>query len=88
MLMWSELISRPIQRSERSVQVKIARKIHSFGRGQKRNIDSQYEALAAGSTIGNTSSTTSVIKEPKKLHFELVTQISHYPGLNTKDLPN
>ena len=63
-LLWSDGISRPIprsERSERSIQVKIARKIQTAQR-QKKNLDGLYEIPAPGSTVGKISSTTSVSK--------------------------
>ena len=54
---------RPILCSERSIQVKIARKIQESQRRNK-NIDGLYEVLAPGSTVCKISPTTSVIKEP------------------------
>ena len=59
-LMLSEGISRPIPRSERSVQVKIARKIHATQR-QKKNFHGLYEVLAPGSAVRKISPSTSVI---------------------------
>ena len=61
----SEGVSRPIPCSERSVQVKLARKLHENQR-QKENLDGHYEVLAPGSTVCKVSPTTSVIKEPHK----------------------
>ena len=64
-LIWSEGLARPIPCSERSVQMKIARKIHESQR-QKKNLDGLYEILAPGSTVGKISLTTSVIREPNR----------------------
>ena len=64
-LIWSEGVARPIPCSERSVQVKVARKNHESQR-QKKKLDGLYEVLAPGSTVGKISPTTSVIKEPKR----------------------
>ena len=61
----SEGVSRPIPCSERSVQVKLAGKLHENQR-QKNNLDGLYEVLAPGSTVCKVSPTTSVIKEPHK----------------------
>ena len=61
----SEDVSRPIPCSERSVQVKLARKLYENQR-QKKNLDGLYEVLAPGSTECKVSPTTSVIKEPHK----------------------
>ena len=61
-LMRSKGISRPIPRSERSVQVKTAREIHAI-QSQKTNLDGLYEVLAPGSTVGKISPTTRIIKE-------------------------
>ena len=61
----SEGVSRPIPCSERSVQVKLARKLHENQR-QKKNLDGIYEVLASGSTLCKVSPTKSVIKEPHK----------------------
>ena len=60
-----EVVYRAIPCSERSVQVKLARKIHENQR-QKKNLDGLYEVLAPGSTVCKISPTTSVIKEPYK----------------------
>ena len=60
-----DVIQRAIPCSERSVQVKLARKIHENQR-QKKNLDGLYEVLAPGSTVCKISPTTSVIKEPSK----------------------
>ena len=60
-----DVIHRAIPCSERSVQVKLARKIHENQR-QKKNLDGLYEVLAPGSTVCKISPTTSVIKEPSK----------------------
>ena len=64
-LIWSEGVSRPIPCSERSIQVKLARKIHD-SRRQKKSLDRLYEVLAPGSTVCKVSPTTSVIKEPNR----------------------
>ena len=61
----SEGNSRPIPCSERSVQVKLARKLQENQR-QKKNLDGLYEVLAPGSTVCKVSPTTSVIKEPNR----------------------
>ena len=62
-LIKSEGVSRPISCTERSIQVKLARKLHENQR-QKKNLDGFYEVLAPGSTVCKVSPTTSVIKEP------------------------
>ena len=64
-LIKSEVISRSIPCSERSIQVKLARKFHENQR-QKKNLDGLYEVLAPGSTFCKVSPTTSVIKEPNR----------------------
>ena len=64
-LIWSEGLARPIPCSERSVQVKIARKIHESP-SQKKNLDCVYEVLAPGSTVRKISPTASVVKEPNR----------------------
>ena len=64
-LIKSEGISRSIPCSERSIQVKLARKLHENQR-QKKNLDGLYEVLAPGSTACKVSPTTSVIKEPNR----------------------
>ena len=64
-LIWSEGLARPIPCSERSVQVKIGRKIHE-SQSQKKNLDGLYEVLAPCSTVGKISPTTNVIKEPNR----------------------
>ena len=53
-LIWSEGLARPIPCSERSVQVKIARKTYESQR-QKKNLDGLYEVLATGSAVGKIS---------------------------------
>ena len=63
--MWSDGISRPILRSERSIQVKIARKIHAEHRQQKK-LDGLYEVLAPRSTVGKVSPTTTAIEDPNR----------------------
>ena len=60
-----EGIFRSIPCSERSIQVKLARKLHENQR-QKKNPDGLYEVLAPGSTVCKVSPTTSVIKEPNR----------------------
>ena len=64
-LIRSEGIFRPIPCSERSVQVKLARKIHENQR-QKKNLAGLYKVLAPGSTVCKVSPTTCVIKEPNR----------------------
>ena len=64
-LIKSEGVFRPIPCSERSIQVKLARKIHESQR-QKKNLDGLNEVLAPGSTVGKVSPTTSVIKESNR----------------------
>ena len=64
-LIKSEGVFRPIPCSERSIQVKLARKIDESQR-QKKNLDRLYEVLAPGSTVCRVSPTTSVIKEPNR----------------------
>ena len=64
-LIKSEGISRSIPCSERSIQVKLARKLHENQR-QKKDLDGLYEVLAPRSTICKVSPTTSVIKEPNR----------------------
>ena len=49
-LILSEVVSRAIPCSERSIQVKLARKIHDSQR-QKKNLDGLYEVLAPGSNV-------------------------------------
>ena len=56
---------RSIPCSERSIQVKLARKLHENQR-QKKNLDGLYEVLAPGSTVCKVSPTTCVIKEPNR----------------------
>ena len=60
-----EGVFRSIPCSERSIQVKLARKLHENQR-QKKNLDGLYEVLAPGSTVCKVSLTTSVIKEPNR----------------------
>ena len=63
-LIKSEGISRSIPCSERSIQVKLARKLHENQR--QKNLDGLNEVLAPGSTVCKVSPTTSVIKEPNR----------------------
>ena len=64
-LIWSEGPSSPIPCSERSIQLRLARKIYDSQR-QKKNLDGLYEVLAPGSTVCKVSLTTSVIEEPNR----------------------
>ena len=64
-LIKSEGIFRPIPCSERSLQVKLARKIQESQR-QKKNLDGFYEVLAPRSPVCKVSPTTSVLKEPNR----------------------
>ena len=57
---WYEGVNRPIPCSERSIQVRLARKIHQNQR-QKKNLNGLYEVLALGSTVCKISPTTSVV---------------------------
>ena len=61
----SEGIFLSIPCSERSIQVKLARKLHE-NQKQKKNLDGLYEVLEPGSTVCKVSPTTSVIKEPNR----------------------
>ena len=60
-LIWFDGTLRPIPRSERNIQVKIAKKIHAANR-QKKNLYGGYKVLARASLVGKVSPTTSVIK--------------------------
>ena len=64
-LIKSEAVSGPFPCSERSIQVKLARKLHESQR-QKKNLDGLYEVLAPGSTVCKVSPTTRVINEPNR----------------------
>ena len=64
-LIRSEGIFRSIPCSERSVRVKLARKLRENQR-QKKKLNGLYEVLAPGSTVCKVSPTTSVIKEPNR----------------------
>ena len=79
--MWSAGISRPIPWNTRSVQAKIARRIHASKR-PKRDLNRLYEALAPGSTVGKLSPTTSVMKEPNKP--EVIVRNLHFTKFGTK----
>ena len=68
----SEGVSRPIPCTERSIQIKLARKLHEIQR-QKKNLDELYELLAPGSTVCKVSPTTSVIKEPNRQEVRVRT---------------
>ena len=80
-LIWSVGMSRPIPCSERSIQVKLARKIHDSQRLNK-NLDGLYEVLAPGSTVCKVSPTTSVFKEPNRQ--EVRVQNSDIAKIGTK----
>ena len=54
-------LNNPIPRSERSLEVKLARKV---SKRSKRDLRGLWETLAPGSTVVRTSPTTTVIKEP------------------------
>ena len=83
--MWSEGISRPIPRCERSVQVTIASIKHAAQR-QKMNLDGLYEVLAPGSTVGKVSPTTSVIKEPNRPEVRVqISDIAKFGKQNERD---
>ena len=64
-LKWSEGVNQPTPCSERSIQVKLTRKIHENQR-EKKNLDDLYEVLAPGSTLCKINPTTGVIKEPNR----------------------
>ena len=64
-LIKSEGVSRPIPCTERSIQVKLAIKLHE-SQTQKKNLDGLYEVLAPGSTVCKVNPMTSVIKEPNR----------------------
>ena len=79
--------ARPILCTERSVQVKIARKIHESQR-QKKNLDGLYEvgSIAPGSTVGKISPTTSVIKEPNQQEVRVRnSEIAEFGTKNERD---
>ena len=69
-LIKSEGVSRPIPCSERSIQVKLARKIHE-SQQQKKNFDGLHGELAPGSTVCKVNPTTSVIKEPNRQEVQV-----------------
>ena len=54
-------LNNPIPRSERSLEVKLARKI---SKRSKRDLRGLWETLVPGSTVVRTSPTTTVTKEP------------------------
>ena len=54
-------LNNPIQRSEKSLDVKLARKVTERS---KRDLRGLWETLAPGCTVVQTSDTTTVIKEP------------------------
>ena len=86
-LIWLEGQARPMLCSERSVQVKIARKIHESQR-QKKNLDGFYEvgSIASGSTVGKISPTTSVIKEPNRQEVRVRnSDIAEFGTKNERD---
>ena len=63
-LMCSEGIYRPIPGSEKSIQVKTAKKIRR--RSPKNNLNGLREVFSPKSTVGKVGPTTSIIKEPNK----------------------
>ena len=54
-------LNNPIPRSEKSLDLKLARKLT---KRSKRDLRGLWETLAPGSTVVRTSDTTTVIKEP------------------------
>ena len=54
-------LNNPIPRSERSLEVKLARKVSKRSKSDLRGL---WETLTPGSTVVRTSPTTTVIKEP------------------------
>ena len=54
-------LNNPIPRSEKSLDLKLARKV---AKRSKRDLRGLWEILAPGSTVVRTSDTTTVIKEP------------------------
>ena len=54
-------LNNPIPRSEKSLEIKLARKVSNRF---KRDLRGLWETLASGSTVVRTSDTTTVIKEP------------------------
>ena len=54
-------LNNPIPRSEKSLEIKLARKV---SKRSKRNLRGLWETLAPGSTVVRTSDTTTVFKEP------------------------
>ena len=60
-VVWFEGNLRPIPRSERSMQIKIAQKMNAH---KKRNLDELYQFPARGSLVGSAIPSTSVITEP------------------------
>ena len=55
-------LNNPIQRSEKSLELKLTRKAI---KRPKRDLRGLWETLAPGSTVVRTSDTTTVIKEPR-----------------------
>ena len=58
-------VCRQLSHKQRTVKLKLARKIHGEWRS-KKNSEGLYEVLAPGSQILKVSPTTSTIKEPRK----------------------
>ena len=54
-------LNNPIPRSEKSLEIKLARKV---SKRSKRHLRGLWETLAPGSTVVRTSDTTTVFKEP------------------------
>ena len=55
-------LNNPIPRSEKSLEIKLARKV---SKRSKRDLRDLWETLAPGSTVVRTSETTTFIKEPR-----------------------
>ena len=54
-------LNNPIPRSQKSLEIKLARKV---SKRFKRDLRGLWETLAPGSTVVRTSDTTTVIREP------------------------
>ena len=60
-LIMNPKLNNPIPRSEKSLEIKLARKV---SKRSKRDLRGLWETLAPGSMVVRTSDTTTVIKEP------------------------
>ena len=74
-LIWSDGLSRPIPCSERSIQVKIARKIHDSQR-QKKYLDGLYKVLAPVALYAKLALPQALLRNPTDKKYKCETPIS------------